>query len=103
MNFFATTGVIALLSIAVSTLGLALLTHSNEKRRRVYDLHDYSKLHLRKVFALLVCAPLPFLLFFGRWPALIMWLMAICLIGWWLAWRKPVKLTQSEVHSGDKV
>lgn len=85
------TTVATLLSLLVSGLGLAFLNHTDAKRRRTYGLSVWEKPHQRRWAWAVVLLPSLFLMMTAHWPAFIMWLTAVSLLGWGLAVRKPVK------------
>lgn len=84
-----TSTMLTLLALSISAAALTFLSHTDAKRRRTYKLPAYEAPQKRKWAWCMVFSPLPILMIHGHWPAFIMWLAGISLVGWGLAVRKP--------------
>ncbi len=86
------TEILTFLSLLVSFAALLYLRNSDPKLRRVYGLSSWgTKRYVKQ--ALFIClAPGIFLLLIACYSAFIMWFAAFSLVGWIVAWKKPVDL-----------
>lgn len=81
---------VALLAIAISSIGLMYLTHTDPKRRRAHRMPTSNRSTIAVVLAMLmVCSPLIWVLAIEHYGALCMWLAGITVIGWLMAWKRP--------------
>jgi hypothetical protein len=84
------TVILTLLALSISGLSLVYLRASDPKLRRVYGLAGWgTKRHVNA--ALVVCfLPGLALILLANFSAFIMWFVALSLVGWGVAVKKPI-------------
>lgn len=88
-----------LAAILASLAGIALLTASDPKRRRVFGLPEARRRPVA-LAGLLILAPGIALLTAGQSAGFVMWLGAVPLVGWALSARAPARAPAGSTRTG---
>jgi hypothetical protein len=85
------TELLTVVALLCSGLALAVLAWRDPKRRRRQGLIGAASVPERRALAGVTVLPGLGLSLLGAWPALLLWLAGITLLGWALAWllREP--------------
>lgn len=82
--------VVTLLAVIISSIGMLYLAHTDPKRRRAHRLASAERTTAQvAMVTALVFSPLIWMLAIEHYGALCMWLAAITVVGWLIAWKRP--------------